>query len=45
MRDGAAENEAARFDAGDLVDLAAGPGLHQFVDGAAERPRIAQAAW
>ena len=42
MRDGAAENEAARLDAGDLVDLAAGPGLHQFVDGAAERPRVAE---
>ena len=42
MRQRAAEDEAARFDAGDLVDLAAGPGLHQFVDGAAEGPRIAQ---
>ena len=42
MGDGAAEDEAARLDAGDLVDLAAGPRLHQFVDGAAERPRIAE---
>ena len=42
MRNGAAENEAARLDAGNIVDLAAGPGLHQFVDRAAERPRIAQ---
>ena len=42
MRDGAAEDKAARLDAGDLVDLAAGPRLHQFVDRAPERPRIAQ---
>ena len=35
MRDRAAENETARLDAGDLIDLAAGPGLHQLVDGAA----------
>ena len=42
MGDGAAEDEAARLDARDLVDLAAGPGLHQLVDGAAERPRIAE---
>ena len=32
VRDGAAENEAARLDAGDPVDLAAGPRLHQLVD-------------
>jgi len=37
-----AEDEAARLDAGDLVDLHAGPGLHQLVDGAAEGARIAQ---
>ena len=42
MRHGAAENKAARLDAGHLVDLAAGPGLHQFVDGAAERACVAQ---
>ncbi len=42
MRNRAAEDEAARLDAGNLVDLAAGPGLHQLVDGAAEGPRIAQ---
>src|SRR5690606_4320607 len=32
MCDGAAENEAARLDAGDPVDLAAGIGMHQLVD-------------
>ena len=42
MRHRAAEDEAARLDAGDLVDLHAGPGLHQFVDRAAERARVAQ---
>jgi hypothetical protein len=42
MRDRAAQNEAARFDAGDLVDLGASPRLHQFVHGAAERARIAE---
>src|SRR5579871_352885 len=42
MGDGAAENEPARLDAGNLVDLAARPGLHQLVDGAAEGPRVAQ---
>src|SRR5580700_3618106 len=42
VRNRAAEDEAARLDAGDLVDLTACPRLHQFVDGAAERPRVAQ---
>jgi hypothetical protein len=32
----------ARLDAGDLVDLAAGPRLHQLVHRAAEGARIAQ---
>ena len=42
MRDRTAENEAARLDARDLVDLHAGPRLHQFVDRAAESTRVAQ---
>src|SRR6266853_481721 len=42
VRDGAAQNEAARLDAGDLVDLVAGPGLHQLVYGAAERSGVAE---
>ena len=42
MRHRAAEDEAARLDAGHLVDLAAGPWLHQFVDRAAEGARIAE---
>ena len=42
MRHRAAEDEAARLDAGDLVDLHAGPRLHQFVDRAAEGARIAE---
>ena len=42
MRHRAAQDEAARLDAGHLVDLAAGPGLHQLVDRAAERARIAE---
>ncbi len=42
MRHRAADNEAARLDAGDLVDLVAGPGLHQFIDRAAEGARIAE---
>ena len=42
MGDGAAENEAARLDAGHLVDLAAGPGMHQLVDGAAKGARVAK---
>src|SRR5262249_58446630 len=42
VRDRAAEDEAARLDAGDLVDLASRPGLHQLVDRAAEGARIAQ---
>ncbi len=40
--DGAAEDEAARLDAGDLVDLLPGIGMHQLVDGTAERARIAE---
>ena len=42
MRDGAAQNEAARLHAGDLVDLRPRIGLHEFVDGAAERARVAE---
>src|SRR5271166_5346391 len=42
MGDRATEDEAARLDARDLVDLRAGPGLHQFVDRAPERPRVAE---
>src|SRR5262249_27983793 len=42
MRDSPAENEAARLDAGDLVDLHPGPWLHQLVHRTAEGPRIAQ---
>ena len=42
MRDGAADDEAARLDAGDLVDLRAGPGMHQLVHRAAEGARIAE---
>src|ERR1700751_575347 len=38
----AAENEAARLDAGDLVDLRTGPGVHQLVDLAAEGEGIGQ---
>ena len=34
--------EAPRLHTGDLVDLHAGPGLHQFVHRAAERARVAQ---
>src|SRR5262245_13347525 len=40
MRDRAAQDEAARLDARDLVDLRTGPGMHKFVDRAAERTRI-----
>src|SRR5271165_3819350 len=40
MRDGASKYETARLDAGDLVDLGARPGLHEFVDRAAKRPRV-----
>src|SRR6478735_718284 len=42
MRHRAAQDEAARLDAGHLVDLVAGPWLHQFVDRAAKRPRVAE---
>jgi hypothetical protein len=42
MRHGAAQNEAARLDAGDLVDFAAGPWLHQLIDGLAEGARVAE---
>src|SRR5215471_5166972 len=42
MRHRAAQNKAARLDAGDLVDLHARPRLHQLVDGAAEGARIAE---
>ena len=42
MRHRAAEDEAARLDAGDLVDLRSGPGMHEFVDRTAEGARIRQ---
>ena len=42
MRHRSAEDEAARLDAGDLVDLHPRPGLDQFVDRAAERARVAK---
>ena len=42
VRHRAAEDEAARLHARDLVDLRARPGLHQFVDRAAEGARIAE---
>jgi len=42
VRHGATEDEAARLDAGHLVDLAAGIRMHELVDGAAEGARIAQ---
>ena len=38
VRHRAAQDEAARLDAGDLVDLHAGIGLHQLVDRARGRP-------
>jgi hypothetical protein len=41
VRHRAAQDKAPRLDAGDLVDLAAGPWLHQFVHRAAERPCVA----
>src|SRR5262249_59930646 len=37
-----AQDEAARLDARDLVDLHTGPRLHQFVDRATEGARIAE---
>ena len=42
MRDRAAEDKPARLDARDLVDLGSGPGLHQFVDRAAEGAGVAK---
>ena len=42
MRDRAAQDEAARFDARDLVDPHAGIRLHHLVHGTAERARIAE---
>jgi hypothetical protein len=42
VRDRASEDEAARLDARDLVDLRTGPGMHQLVDGAAERTCVRQ---
>src|SRR5271166_2262866 len=42
MGDGAPQDEPARLDAGDLVDLGAGPGLDELVDRPAERPRVAE---
>jgi hypothetical protein len=42
VRDSTPENEAARLYARDLVDLHAGPRLHQFVHGTAESTRVTQ---
>src|SRR4030081_3184049 len=42
MRHRAAENEAARLDAGDLVDLVTRPWMHQFIDRTAEGARVAE---
>ena len=42
MRDGAAQNKSARLDPRNLVDLGAGPWLHEFVDRATKRPRVAE---
>ena len=42
MRDRAAQDEPARLDASDLVDLRSGPGLHEFVDGAAKGLGVAE---
>src|SRR5260370_5402711 len=42
VRHRAAEYEAARLDAGHLVDLATRPGMHQFIDRAAEGTRVAE---
>src|SRR5690606_12237938 len=40
--DRAAEDEATRLDAGDLVDLLAGIGMHELIDRAAKRAGVAQ---
>ena len=45
MRHRTAENEAARLDAGDLVDLGAGPGMHQFDRPRGETRAHRRAAW
>src|SRR6267143_1232237 len=42
MRHRAAENEAARLDASDLVDLVTRPWMHQFIDRTAEGTRVAE---
>src|SRR5579862_2240273 len=42
MGNGATQNEPSRLDPRDLVDLAAGPRLHQLIDRTAESPRIAK---
>ena len=42
MRHRAAEDETARLDAGDFIDLHAGPGLHQRVHRAAEGACVAE---
>src|SRR4051794_37804499 len=42
MCDCTAENETARLDACNLVDLGTGPGLHQLIHRAPKRPRIAK---
>ena len=42
MRHRASQDEAARLHPSDLVDLAAAPGLHEFVDRLAERLGVAE---
>ena len=42
MGDRTAEDETARLDAGDLVDLGAGPGIDQLIDRAAEGAGVAE---
>ena len=42
MRHRAAQDEAARLDAGDLVDFRSGPGLDELVDRAAKGFRVAE---
>jgi hypothetical protein len=42
MRHRAADDKPSRLDAGDLVDLVAGPWLYQLIDRTAKRARIRQ---
>src|ERR1035437_7754074 len=42
MRHSPSQDEAARLDAGHLVDLVAGTWLHQLIHRAAKRPRVAE---